>query len=760
MARRLRGLKIAGQVVLGLGLGLVIAELGFSWRDDGAFPHANFYVADAELGVRLAPGSTMRFQLRKNPLTTIHVNARGYRGGEWAAPADGEVIVVGDSQVFGLGVEDDATFSAGLARHAGRPVINGGVPTYGPMEYMAVARELLAERRAKTVVVVLNFVNDPFELGRPNRERHAVWDGWAVRRETAPAEVTQFPGRHWLYSRSHAVFAVRRWLHARGGAPAPDGAELDDPLDFGTPSESGWRDLVVTTKQAHEEVAGEQEKVASALADSQVRLARVDAEIAKKRVELDQLVSRETNFRFASWEHAIARGQPGDIVEDTRSESSRSVELTAVMIREAARKRQEALDDILRAEQRAGEHAASDLVTAEKNLAAERQQLRGRIAAGPTLSSRPPSQFREYLRDFKSMCEQQGAELVVVALPIDVQVDRGEWAKYGVTEGPDMSDSLVLIDDLVADARDLGLRALDATLALRAAEPGAFLDHDIHMTAKGHAALAEALAGALAAPVPAPLRLPDPGLPAGMTFVPPDSEWHSRDSILLLDGRRFGCHAMVVRGWLRVQCSIQMARGPLRGVEVRAGGTPATMAMHAADSLSLVAPLRVGEPISARFYWEKVAADFELSWARDSNGEQQFKAEMIERPGVEPPGGGPSAAVEGLCKCRQDTGFSNVCIYPFDESGELKKARGMPDCRNACTELWGDSRLAEACTRTFPDDCVSRLACVQNDPLFAPVCPEGQVHAFASNACFPVCDPVRTCAAGNCVPWQNGSVCL
>ena len=83
---------------------------------------------------------------------------------------------------------------------------------------------------------------------------------------------------------------------------------------------------------------------------------------------------------------------------------------------------------------------------------------------------------------------------------IDVQVDRREWEKYGVHDGPDMSDSLVLIDDLVADAQDLGLRALDATAALRGAEPGAFLDHDIHMTAKGHAAVATALAATLTAP--------------------------------------------------------------------------------------------------------------------------------------------------------------------------------------------------------------------------------------------------------------------
>ncbi len=75
-----RGLMIGAQVLLGLGLGAVVAEIAFSWRADGAFPHANFYVADPELGVRLEPGATMRFKLRENPLTTIHVNSRGYRG--------------------------------------------------------------------------------------------------------------------------------------------------------------------------------------------------------------------------------------------------------------------------------------------------------------------------------------------------------------------------------------------------------------------------------------------------------------------------------------------------------------------------------------------------------------------------------------------------------------------------------------------------------------------------------------------------------
>ena len=753
MARKFRALKIAGQVTLGLGLGLVIAELAFSWRDEGAFPHANFYVADAELGVRLEPGASMNFKLRENPRTSIHVNSRGYRGGEWAAAGEGEVIVVGDSQVFGLGVEDDATFSAGLARDSGRPVINAGVPTYGPAEYMAVARELLAERKARTVVVTLNFANDPFELGRPNRERHAVWDGWAVRSETAPTETTAFPGRRWLFSRSHLVFGIRKWLHARGAATAPDGAELDDPLDIGTPSEGGWQDIVLASKQAHENLESEHKKAASQLVSSQTQLASVDKALVANRQNLDQMVSEQRD-RFDGMTEEIARGQPGDIVRDNRSEASRSIVLTAEMIREAAKGRDQILADILAKEQRKGEGRASALLSAEKTLETTREQLRQQITAGVTLSGRPASQFREYLREFKAMCDKHGAELVVVALPIDVQVDRGEWAKYGVVDGPDMSDSLVLLGDLVGDARDLGIRALDATAALRGAQPGAFLDHDIHMTATGHAALAAALAEELKAPVPTPLRLPDPGLPAGMTFAPADGKWLGIDPLRFPGHYELGCLSQLRDGWLRVRCRRQKSDNALLGVEVLAGGTPATMALNAADVLSLVTPLTIGRPITARFHWQSGAHDLEISWVANKAGEQHPEGRFVARPGVAAPAvTTPSAAVEGLCKCLQDRGSDNLCIYAND------LPIGMPPCRPGCSELWGDAQLAETCAATFPLDCTSRLACAQNDPLFAPVCPPGQVHAFASNRCFAVCDAIRPCATGECVPWQGGSVC-
>ncbi|HSO34554.1 MAG TPA: hypothetical protein VLT33_18600, partial [Labilithrix sp.] len=97
-----RLLRNAIRVGLGLGLGLVIAEVAFSVRDHGAFPHLNIYVEDAQRGVRLRPGATEKISFSNNPVTSVRINDEGYRGPAWPAPAADEVVVVGDSQVFGL----------------------------------------------------------------------------------------------------------------------------------------------------------------------------------------------------------------------------------------------------------------------------------------------------------------------------------------------------------------------------------------------------------------------------------------------------------------------------------------------------------------------------------------------------------------------------------------------------------------------------------------------------------------------------------
>jgi hypothetical protein len=335
-------------------------------------------------------------------------------------------LVVGDSQVFGLGVDDDATFSARLAATAGRTVLNAGVPTYGPREYLATARELLAERKVASVVVVLNFVNDPFELERPNRERHAVWDGWAVRSETAPTSVTEFPGRRWLFSRSHAVYAARRWLHERGSAAAPEGAELDNPVDFGTPSEGGLQDLVLASQRAHADALAQATSARQALREAETRLTDLGSKLAHSDQVLVALAE----------DHVLSRGRPGDIVTEELSESGREVRLTAAMIRKIAGARGEFIQALVRDGSAVGSAQARMLFADQNLMVQERQELRARLAAGVPQVPRPPSIFHAYLAEFKALCDEHGAELVVVALPIDVQVDAGEWAKYGVADAP------------------------------------------------------------------------------------------------------------------------------------------------------------------------------------------------------------------------------------------------------------------------------------------------------------------------------------
>jgi hypothetical protein len=751
----LRRTFITSQVLLGLGLGLVITEQVFAKRDDKAFPHVNFYVADPELGVRLEPGATMRFRFRDNPTTSIQINTQGYRGEDWPAPGDssaagGEIIVLGDSQVFGLGVEGAETFSAKLAEHTGRPVLNAGVPTYGPPEYLALAAELLAERKPKVLVVTINFLNDAFEIDRPNKDRHTVWDGWAVRTEHAPADVSSFPGRKWLYSQSHAFYAFRRWQHERGKAEVLPG-EAGESVDFGTPSEGTFEDLVVDSQTAHAQRDAVLSAAEQRLTESRQRMGVVEQELAGKRDRLDQLALEASDYEFDNFDAEVSHGTPGDIVEEDLGEEGRSVVLTAALIRKAARERADHLAKLQRQQERKGTSEVKDLLAAEQQLLAERAALREQIAAGTPLIPPPKSVFDAYLQQLQALCEQHGTELVLLALPVDVQVDPAEWDKYGVEDRPDMSESLVLLDDLVANAEQLGIRALHATEALRAAEPGAFLDADIHMTARGHAAVAEALAARLAAPLP--LELPGHGLPEGSSFVPAADEWNPIGEVMVAGSTKAGCSTQIEREWLRVLCRrpFKNKREGYGGIEVLAGATPTTMTLQGADGQSLVTPLTIGEPLTARFVFGKQVRELRITWPLGEDGKPKFVGEFVDvegQAGAKP----PSAAVEQLCGSHVLVEFEQWC-----EAGDEDGAYG---CRDSCAGLWGDERLLEACKATFGDEFRRVLSCVQHDPLSAPPCPTGSVHAFASNACFAACDEAHPCTSGVCTPWQGGGVCL
>lgn len=696
-----------GLGLAGIAVALVVAEQVFRHRADGAFPHVNFYKADAALGTRLEPHAEQRISFGGNPVTSLRTNGAGYRGAEWPASTEDEIIVVGDSQVFGLGVEENQTFSARLAVELRRPVINAGVPTYGPAEYRAVIAELLAQRKAKTVVLTLNLVNDTFELGRPNTERHAVWDGWAVRKENAPEHVSSFPGRRWLFSQSHLVYALRRWMH--DGDPTGGG---------GVASEGTWRDLIAAGKSitdAHDKARAQQQAAVTERREAAVELKAADDSLEAALLEL--MPQEYDDFEKRAVVMA-GRASPGDIVSENYAEESRAVFVTADLIRKgvAARKK-------LRADLAAAIAAGSK--AKPKNAGELAAALDKRTKAMEALLALKPHQLEAvlepplagYVRDVAALCKSKGVRLVVAILPVDVQVSPIEWAKYGQPP-TDMTATHAFTEELVAAARAISVTAFDATPALAAAEPGAFLNRDIHMTAKGHEAVAKGLATAIAAPPPqpvAPVR--------ARSLVPVPQVWNEASEVIVAGSTAAGCETKMIREWLRVMCGRTLAGIIPTRVTVAVDATGESQALATPRLTSLVTPLEPGRHVEVEFAWTDHTRRLTLDWPLEAKAPVMKFDAPVRIPGAK----------------RPEPIQLEVAAYEDNEPLPVASPveRAICDCWN---RVYGGLRLPKtktrkeelfvcsgaygaadaACTQTYATDCARMVECIRRDPASPP----------------------------------------
>src|SRR5215831_727211 len=148
MRNLLRFVRALATILLGALSGVLIAECGVrivtradpvaenTWlRREMTLRHAGLlHVHDAALGWRNRPGADTDFE---SPEFRVHVriNERGLRGPSVAATPEARkrrVLFVGDSFVFGWGVEENETFAAELARRIPdlEPVLMG-VAGYG-----------------------------------------------------------------------------------------------------------------------------------------------------------------------------------------------------------------------------------------------------------------------------------------------------------------------------------------------------------------------------------------------------------------------------------------------------------------------------------------------------------------------------------------------------------------------------------------------------------------------------------------------------
>lgn len=722
------------QVLVGLVIGLVIAEAVFWFRDDGAFPHLNLYVADPELGVRLKPGATERVRFGGNPTSSVRINAQGYRGADWPSDTSRAIAVVGDSQVFGLGVEESDSFAAKLAERTNRPVLNAGVPTLGPPEFMKVAKEIVDAQKPKTLILTINMVNDLFEIARPNRERHHVWDGWAVRIETAPKAVTSFPFRELIMRKSHLVYAVRRFTHE--STTATLGA---------LPSEGTWKELAALNKpQARPPAVPDLESIEAyrkGLSEADQAAYDLDAALVFWSANKEDTAPEDIEQKLVP-----ASGNPGDIVAPAFvSESARRTDFTFFQLIRAGRERRRVEADQTRVtaelsrkaveyrqalQRRAGDADVGELRASRAKYDEALKKL-SVLRHAPLEMLHVTSPLDAQLDELARICKRPACDPVLLVLPVDLEVDDAEWRKYGL-EKHDVGDLSALTNQLVAAAQVRGIRAIDALPVLKQAEPGAFLQNDIHMTPKGHEAVAAAIADTLAKP--APLAPSNGALAANRTRVPSAIEFRRTPEIVVKGTGKAGCETVQIDEWLRVQCRKGPGNNPRHIVMVQGSGDNYINANG--EVMSIVTPVLASEKLIVDLVWGDRTQRLEATRGPDGKITGVLGEPTLATTAAIP----VSAQDKLLCECTKLlTGAECVDVYGSTRS----------ECYS--TYMSGQPTL-ESCTKL--------MACAQGALGTRPTCPEGSTLAGGTSQCFAQCSEEVACGVGKCGEWPETRVCL
>ena len=198
-----------GSVVLALGVAEV-AVRGLAPLPTEAV--GRFFAPDAELTYRLASGYQGRFTDDSEFDTWVRTNVEGLRGPAVHGDRPG-LLGVGDSFLFGYGVEDDETFLA-LAAGSAFESWNAGAPGYDVSRACRLGVRLLERLRPKAVVLSIFLGNDEAD-SVPGRIQSEVEEGGLVEPHRERSLIRRFT--HAIYVRSHLV---RRGLLLQGDRQA------------------------------------------------------------------------------------------------------------------------------------------------------------------------------------------------------------------------------------------------------------------------------------------------------------------------------------------------------------------------------------------------------------------------------------------------------------------------------------------------------------------------------------------------------------
>lgn len=226
--RRRRRWFAVGAAGVGLVLAAALVEVGFRlfWKLPpplAMFDLAGLYVADADGGTSLRPGFDGVVEPVGRLPTRVTANALGMRDREFAAKAAGErrLLVLGDSMVFGYGVQVEHALPAALQRELtarGETLVvgNGGIPGFGVRDMASRLRALDTAFGADAFVLCACLGNDAVE---DMWNRAVVYGG--LRFVGPQAQLVKQSLRFRLAVRSRAWLWFETWLFTQRPAWSP-----------------------------------------------------------------------------------------------------------------------------------------------------------------------------------------------------------------------------------------------------------------------------------------------------------------------------------------------------------------------------------------------------------------------------------------------------------------------------------------------------------------------------------------------------------
>ncbi len=218
------------------------------------------YIPDPPGRYWLAPGYVGRIFNRVEYSNAIRINEQGLRGPE-LEPRGADrlrVLAIGDSFVFGVGVEDDETFVARLTEllegeGIAAESLNAGIPAFGVPD-----AESWFERHGTglepDIVVLAIFLGNDLVDASPDREEILIVDGLLAPSKSAKGI------KAWLFRHSQLYGTVKTLLEQPGFIPLREKLGLGEPWtkrvlreEFGIykkTSEIDLRAAIVATDEA------------------------------------------------------------------------------------------------------------------------------------------------------------------------------------------------------------------------------------------------------------------------------------------------------------------------------------------------------------------------------------------------------------------------------------------------------------------------------------------------------------------------------